>query len=94
MAIRDTWTLKHMATLTIDMPEELRRALRVRAARHGWSIEAEVREILAVVVKPRQHIRMGDALAAIGRQLMLDEGDMVELENLRDRNAAAPSRFD
>ena len=36
-----------MATLTIrDLDEELRASLRVRAARHGRSMEAEVREIL------------------------------------------------
>ena len=36
-----------MATLTIrDLDEELRSSLRVRAARHGRSMEAEVREIL------------------------------------------------
>ena len=36
-----------MATLTIrDLDEELRARLRVTAARHGRSMEAEVREIL------------------------------------------------
>ena len=36
-----------MATLTIrNLDEELRANLRVRAARHGRSMEAEVREIL------------------------------------------------
>ncbi len=36
-----------MATLTIrDLDEALRASLRVRAARHGRSMEAEVREIL------------------------------------------------
>jgi plasmid stability protein len=36
-----------MASLTIrDFDDELKRALRVRAAEHGRSMEAEVREIL------------------------------------------------
>ena len=36
-----------MPTLTIrDIEEELRNRLRLRAARHGRSMEAEVREIL------------------------------------------------
>lgn len=36
-----------MATITIrDLDEDLRASLRVRAARHGRSMEAEVREIL------------------------------------------------
>lgn len=44
-----------MATLTIrDVEEDLRARLRVRAARHGRSMEAEVREILrdALVKSP------------------------------------------
>ena len=36
-----------MATLTIrNLPEEIRDAIRVTAAKHGWSMEAEVRETL------------------------------------------------
>jgi plasmid stability protein len=41
-------------TLTIrSLPEEVRRALRLRAAAHGRSVEAEVREILAAAVASR-----------------------------------------
>jgi plasmid stability protein len=37
-----------MATLSIrNLPDEVHRALRLRAARHGRSMEAEAREILA-----------------------------------------------
>ena len=40
-----------MATLTIrDLDEDLRATLRVRAAQHGRSMEAEVREILRTVL--------------------------------------------
>lgn len=40
-----------MATLTIrDFDEELKSALRVRAAQHGRSMESEVREILRTVL--------------------------------------------
>ena len=42
-----------MATLTIrDLDDSVRDQLRVRAARHGRSMEAEVREILAEAVSP------------------------------------------
>ncbi|HEY5857924.1 MAG TPA: Arc family DNA-binding protein [Aldersonia sp.] len=43
-----------MATLTIrDFDDELKAALRVRAAEHGRSMEAEVREILrATLTRP------------------------------------------
>lgn len=41
-----------MATLTIrDLDDEIRDKLRVRAAEHGRSMEAEVREILAAAVR-------------------------------------------
>ncbi|MFV0372970.1 FitA-like ribbon-helix-helix domain-containing protein, partial [Microbacterium sp.] len=37
-----------MAVLTVrNVPDEVHRALRVRAAEHGRSAEAEVREILS-----------------------------------------------
>ena len=54
-----------MAMLTVrNLPDDVHRALRVRAAQHGHSIEAEVREILAMAVKPESRVRVGDALAA------------------------------
>jgi plasmid stability protein len=46
-----------MAVLTVrNVPDEVHRALRVRAAKHGRSTEAEVREILAAVVKPEKRV--------------------------------------
>lgn len=56
-----------LSMLTVrNLPEEVHRALRVRAAQHGRSTEAEVRAILAAVVKPAVRVRLGDALAALG----------------------------
>lgn len=41
-----------MATLTIrDFDDELKAALRVRAAEHGRSMESEVREILRTALE-------------------------------------------
>ncbi len=43
-----------MAMLTVrNLPEEIHRALRVRAARHGQSMEAEVRTILEAAISPQ-----------------------------------------
>jgi len=42
----------------------IHQALKVRAAHHGRSTEAEIREILARAVKPNTSIRGGDALAS------------------------------
>lgn len=49
-----------MAILTVrNVPDDVHRALRVRAAQHGRSTEAEVREILAAAVKPSSRVRVG-----------------------------------
>ncbi|TWA43906.1 hypothetical protein FB008_1452 [Sinorhizobium medicae] len=53
-----------MAILTVrNVPDEVHRALRARAAMHGRSTEAVVRDILESAVRPEQRVRMGDALA-------------------------------
>jgi plasmid stability protein len=44
-----------MATLNIrNLPDEVHRELRLRAARHNRSMEAEARSILGEVCKPRK----------------------------------------
>lgn len=84
-----------MATLTVrKLPEGVHRALRVRAAMHGRSTEAEVRAILQNAVKPAERIRMGDALAALGRQIGLQNKDFAVFEQLRDRTPAKPREFE
>lgn len=84
-----------MAVLTIrNVPEDVHRALRVRAALHGRSTEAEVREILAAAVKPEKRVRVGDALAAIGRKIGLTDEESAVLEGVRDRTPAEPPRFE
>lgn len=80
-----------MAVLTVrNLPDEVHRALRVRAAEHGRSTEAEVREILAEAVVPGQRLLLGDALAALGRELALSDEDVDALETTRDRTPATP----
>lgn len=84
-----------MAILTVrNVPDDVHRALRVRAARHGRSTEAEVREILAAAVKPDKRVRVGDALAAIGRKIGLTNEDLTVLESVRDKTPAKPLSFD
>lgn len=84
-----------MAILTVrNVPDDVRRALRVRAARHGRSTEAEVREILAAVVKPSSPVRMVDALAAIGRKVGLTNEDVAVFDSVADRAPVKPLRFD
>ncbi len=84
-----------MAILTVrNLPDDVHRALRVRAAQHGRSTEAEVREILAAAVKPQKRVRMGEALAAIGRKIGLTNEDFAVFENVRDKTPAKPLSFD
>ena len=52
-----------MAMLTVrNIPDEVHRALRVRAARQGHSMEAEVRDILASTVSPQGRVKLGSLL--------------------------------
>lgn len=84
-----------MAILTVrNLPDDVHRALRVRAALHGRSTEAEVREILAAVVKPEARVRMGDALAELGRQAGLANEDFQLFDSLRDKTPAEPPAFE
>ena len=84
-----------MAILTVrNVPDDVHRALRVRAAQRGRSTEAEVRDILAHAVKPEKRVRMGDALAALGRKIGLTNEDVAVFEQVRDKTAAEPMRFE
>jgi plasmid stability protein len=84
-----------MAMLTVrNLPDDVHRALRVRATLHGRSTEAEVREILALAVKPETRVRLGDALAALGRQIGLTDDDVEALNQVRDKSPARPLSFE
>lgn len=84
-----------MAMLTIrNLPDDVHRALRVQAALHGRSTEAEVREILATAVKPEARVRMGDALAALGRKIGLTNEDFEVFDKVSDKTPAEPLRFE
>lgn len=84
-----------MAMLTIrNLPDNVHRALRVRAAMHGQSTEAEVREILASVVKPEVRVRMGDALAELGHKIGLTNEDFKIFTQNSDKTPAKPLKFE
>ena len=81
--------------LTIrNLPDEVHRALRVRAAGNGRSTEAEVREILASAVKPETRIRMGEALSALGREIGITDKDIESIAQARDSKPAEPLTFE
>lgn len=84
-----------MAVLTVrNLPDEVHRALRVRAAQRGRSTEAEVREILADAVKPEKRVQQGNALAALGREIGLRNEDFTVFDQVRDKTPAEPPRFE
>ncbi len=69
-----------------NLPDATHRALKLRAAGHGRSTEAEIRLILEAAVAPK--LGLGTALAAIGRSL-----GGVELDLQRDQGPVDPARF-
>jgi plasmid stability protein len=84
-----------MAMITVrNLPDEVHRALRVRAAEHGRSTEAEVREILQSVVKPEGRLKLGSLLAEIGREIRLDDEEFALLEQIRDKSPAKSVSFE
>jgi len=84
-----------MATVTVrNLPDEVHRALRMRAAMHGRSTEAEIRDILETTVRPPERLRLGTALAELGRRVGLTDEDIAAFEQGRDKTPAEPVRFE
>jgi len=84
-----------MAMLTVrNLPDEVHRALRVRAALHGHSMEAEVREILKAAVAPEGRVKLGSLLADIGKQAKLTDNEFAVLEQVRDKTPAKSVNFE
>ena len=79
-----------MPNLTVrNLSEEIHRALRVRAARHGRSTEAEVRMILEETVRPPKRLKIGSEIQRIAREI----GGMDELEISRRRREIRGADF-
>lgn len=70
-----------MAAVTIrKLPDDVLRALKIRAAQHGRSTEAEIRDILAKAVTPAPAKGLGTALHELGQEF-----GGIELEIERDK---------
>jgi plasmid stability protein len=83
-----------MAMLTVrNLPDEVHRALRARAARHGLSMEAEVRGILESAVSPHGRVKLGSVLAEMGRQARLSDEEFAVFEEVRDTAPARTPNF-
>lgn len=81
-----------MPSITIrNLPDATHRALKLRAAQQGRSIEAEVRFILEAAVAPK--VELGSALAEIGRSLRGVDID-VALDLKRDPRPVKSARLE
>lgn len=84
-----------MPSVTVrNVPDEVHRAIRVRAAQHGHSIEAELRDILETAVKPQGRIKLGSLLSEIGRTIRLTEEEFALFESGRDTTSARAASFE
>ncbi|MCF6099501.1 FitA-like ribbon-helix-helix domain-containing protein [Mesorhizobium muleiense] len=84
-----------MPSITVrNVPDEVHRALRVRAAMHGRSAEAEIRDILEKAARPEGRVKLGSLLAAIGREAGLADEDVRAIQQLRDKTPAEPMKFE
>ena len=84
-----------MPAVTVrNLSDETHRALKVRAARHGRSTEAEIRDILEAAVRPDERVKLGSLLAEIGREAgELTDEDIALFGRFRDGAPSEPPDF-
>ncbi len=83
-----------MAAVTIrNLSDEIHRALKVRAAQHNRSTEAEMRAILEAAVCPPDRLRLGSALAQLSRTIGLTNADVEAIVQAGDGVPAEPLSF-
>ena len=79
-----------MSVVTVrNLPEETHRALKLRAAQHGRSTEAEIREILEDAVRPAARVKIGSELAAFGQRF-----GGLNLDLAREQASTEPALFE
>ncbi len=85
-----------MAVITVrNLPDAVHRALRVRAAHHGRSTEAEIRDILEMVALPPERVKLGSLLTSIAREAGgMSDAEVEYFNRLRDKTPAEPMRFE
>lgn len=80
-----------MVMITVrNLSDDVHHALRVRAAQHGHSVEAEVRAILEAAILPEGRVKLGTLLANIGRQARLSDEEFAVFEQVRGETPARP----
>jgi plasmid stability protein len=80
-----------MGAVTIrNLPDEVRRAIKVRAARNNRSAEAEMRAILEAAARPEGRVRIGSQLSQMSRKAGLSNADIEALAQAQDAPPAEP----
>lgn len=81
-----------MANVNIrNLPDEVLRAIRIQAAHHGRSTEAEIRDILERATKPKERVKLGSLLASMAREVGgLSDEEHALIESARIKSAARP----
>jgi antitoxin FitA len=86
-----------MANVIIrNLPDEIHRALKLRAAQHGRSTEAEIRDILGKATSAERQVKLGSLLAEIGHEARMTEDEWAAFESAttRDETSAEPLSFE
>lgn len=84
-----------MAAVTIrNLSDEAHRALKVRAAKHNRSAEAEMRAILEAAARPQDRLLLGTALAELFEDVGFTDDEVKAIESARDSRPAEPIRFE
>ena len=82
-----------MANVNVrNLPDEVHRAIRIQAAHHGRSTEAEIRDILERAAKPEGRVKLGSFLASIAREVGLTDEEDALFE--RDKSPARAASFE
>lgn len=76
-----------MASVTIrHIPDEVHLALRLRAAKHGRSTEAEIRCILEQADRPEGRLQLGSLMTSIAQEAGgLTDAEIAYFEQICDK---------
>ena len=85
-----------MANVNVrNLPDEVHRAIRIQAAHHGRSTEAEIRDILERAAKPEGRVKLGSLLASIASEAGgLTDEEHALFERARIKSAARAVSFE
>lgn len=83
-----------MPSITVrNVPDDVHQGLRMLAAKHGRSAEAEIRAILAKAIFPDDRIKLGSLLSEISQSVNLSDEEVESFAQLRDKTPAEPLDF-